>query len=673
MLVALAAALLLPLAIYVLITVSVNYRDDRRATERATLARAQAVASQVSSRLELVSQAMRILSTIRSIRERDWREAQARSRDITQLNPDWRDVSLIDLERGVSLFDLRTSEPQERVIDAASARMIARRSALRPVFSDVVGGVSMRGAIEADLAIGTAAKPRYLLQIRLDPSFVQRVLMASASPEGVSAVVDRRGLFIARSKAWPARLGTPATRYVRYAIAHGRSGFYRSTTWEKLATYTAFTTLADSGWSVHVAVPSTSIDRSQYGWRLSSLLAAAASIALALMLVFLIMRLIAVRRASEVRTQQAERLEAVGKLTGGIAHDFNNMLAIVIGSLDLAKRRLAKGDGDIIRYIDNAMDGAHRAADLTRRLLAFSRRQPLAPAVIDANALIMAMRDLLSQTLSGDIRVETVLADDLWPTFVDPGQLENAIVNLAINARDAMPDGGILTITTTNHSTHTTGVGDQIAFTVADTGSGMPAEVAARAFEPFFTTKEVGRGTGLGLSQIHGFATQSGGPASIATTMGKGTAITILLPRHQATGTDAQSSYVPRKDQTAPPGRPEDIILIVEDEEQVRRTNVEALRSLGYTVRHAADATEALNILTTQPGIKLLLTDIVMPGMNGRDLAARVGRSHPDMRILLVTGFEREHDELDENRILRKPFGVGELARRVRSELDRGA
>lgn len=202
---------------------------------------------------------------------------------------------------------------------------------------------------------------------------------------------------------------------------------------------------------------------------------------------------------------------------------------------------------------------------------------------------------------------------------------------------------------------------------VTDTGVGMAPDVAERAFEPFFTTKEVGQGTGLGLSQIHGFATQSGGDAIIESQLGIGTSVTILLPRYVGESVSAGERY---EDQTAPEGKPQEILLVVEDEERVRQTNVEALRSLGYTVRHAADAREALSILETQPGVRLMPTDIVMPGMNGRELAERVSRTHPEIRILLATGYERERVDSDEHRILHKPFGIGELARRVRRELD---
>ena len=529
---ALVAALLLPLSIYALITIGTSYRDDRRAVEVATLSRSQKIADAVDARLLNTAAMMRVLATVRSIRARNWQEAYERAREIAALDPDWRSVALIDLDRGLRLFDLREPAARPAPLNASVDRALADRSRTGPTFSGIVKGPTGSPELEAYLAIGAGRKPQYLLRVTLDPIMVQRILMRLAPRDGTSAVVDPRGLFIARTKAWPQRLGTPATVYLRRASAAGRSGFYKSITWEGFVSYTAFTTLPDGNWTTHVAVSSSLIDSPQYGWRLSSILAALASLALAALLVFLIIRLIATRQASELRTAQAERLEAVGQLAGGVAHDFNNMLAIVLGNLELSKRRLSNGNTDVTSYIDNAMDGAHRAADLTRRLLAFSRRQPLTPAPVDANALIDAMRELLRHTLAGNIQIETGLAADLWPTFVDSGQLENALVNLAVNARDAMPDGGMITISTANRPARDGAPTDRIEITVTDTGSGMPPAVAARAFEPFFTTKELGRGTGLGLSQIHSFATQSGGTATIDSIVGQGTSVTILLPRH---------------------------------------------------------------------------------------------------------------------------------------------
>lgn len=660
----LLAATILPLLIYALISIGLGFRDERRAAEAATIARAERISAAVDARLEAVAATMRALATIRALPERNWSEARARASEIARLDPDWRNVTLTETATDRTVLDLSGSGQAARPRGGAAQQ--AQLPNGRPTFSGVIRSASNKLGIEASLPILSGS---YLLRVELDPMLVQRILVASAPLEGVSAVVDRRGAFIARTKAWPARLGTPATRYVRDALGHGPSGIYPGVTYEGLENYTAFAASPRTGWSAHVAVSSALIDGPQQGWRAASILAGVSALALAFGLVVVILRLVSARRAADERARQAERLEAVGKLTGGVAHDFNNMLAIVIGSLDLARRRLASGNVDIVRHIDNAMDGAQRAADLTRRLLAFSRRQPLAPVAVDVNELVRSTGELLGGTLAANVEVRLDLSADVWPTFVDPGQLENALVNLAVNARDAMPDGGRLTISTRNEEDGPATRPGMVVLSVADTGTGMSPDTAARAFEPFFTTKEVGRGTGLGLSQIHGFAIQSGGDATIASEPGRGTKVNLLLPRYLGLERPALGAGG-RTDQTAPPGRPEEIVLVVEDEEQVRRTNVEALRSLGYTVRHASDASEALNILDTQPGIRLMLTDIVMPGMNGRDLAERVARSHPDIRVLLATGFERDRVEADEGRILRKPFNVGELARRVRRELD---
>ena len=663
--VVLLVATLTPLLIYALVSTGLGYRDDRRAIEAATLARAVRISDGVDARLESVEATMRALATIRSIGKRDWKEAHDRMAEIAALDPDWRDVKLADAATGRTLVELNARPASGRHSDEDGIPLSSVSSAGRPIFSGVSRGPDGTPELTGSMIVGSGPGTRYLLCVYLDPRLAQRVLLASAPTDGVSAVVDTAGLFIARSKAWSARVGKPATRYVREAIRNGKSGIYRGVTYEGLESYTAFTTSTRTGWSVHVAVSASALDAPQYGYRLAATLAGLTGLALAVALVVVILRLVGARRAADERTRHNERLEAVGKLTGGIAHDFNNMLAVVIGSLDLAQRRLAKGNTDILRNIDNAMDGAHRAAELTRRLLAFSRQQPLAPMAVDVNRLISSTSELLRQTLAANIRIDMQLSQELWPTFVDPGQLENALVNLAVNARDAMPEGGALTIATSNRAAPR----PMVVITVADTGTGMPADVAARAFEPFYTTKDVGQGTGLGLSQIHGFAMQSGGDVSIFSQLGQGTTVTLLLPRYEGE-VSRLGRADGRTDQLAPPGSTDEIVLVVEDEEAVRRMNVEALRSLGYTVRHAVDAKEALVLLETQPGIRLLLTDIVMPGMNGRKLAERVARAYPDIRILFVTGYEREEMDVDEARMLRKPFSISELARRVRQELD---
>jgi signal transduction histidine kinase/ActR/RegA family two-component response regulator len=389
-------------------------------------------------------------------------------------------------------------------------------------------------------------------------------------------------------------------------------------------------------------------------------------------------------RESEGRLLQVQKMEAVGKLTGGIAHDFNNMLAIIIGSLDMAERRLSHGDSAIMRFITSAMEGATRAALLTQRLLAFSRQQPLAPAVLDPNAMVAGMSELLRRTLGGQIKLETILAGGLWRCKADRNQLENAIVNLAVNARDAMPKGGSLTLETANAhlddayvGAHTeVTAGQYVAIAITDNGGGMTADIIARAFDPFFTTKPVGQGTGLGLSQVFGFVKQSGGHVKIYSEVGHGTTVKIYLPR--CFGAQEEAAEKPVGPIALPEGRADEIVLVVEDEDRVRRMSVDALRDLGYTVHHASGGAEALKVLATQQGIKLLFTDIVMPDMSGRQLADLAQARMPGLKVLYTTGYTRNavvHDgTLDPGvAFLAKPFTIALLAAKVRQVLDQPA
>ena len=386
------------------------------------------------------------------------------------------------------------------------------------------------------------------------------------------------------------------------------------------------------------------------------------------------------RRRAEDTLRQSQKMDAIGKLTGGVAHDFNNMLAIVIGSLDIALRRLATEPEKATACIENAQEGARRAAILTARLLAFSRQQPLEPESVDANKLAGGMSEMLRRTIGEDLRVEAVLAGGLWRTYADASQLENALLNLCVNARDAMPDGGRLTIETSNthldeayagqHAEVT--AGQYVLIAVTDTGTGMPPEVIERAFDPFYTTKGAGRGTGLGLSQVYGFVKQSGGHVKIYSEPGQGTTVKIYLPRFmgQASSSPVRGSTEPR-----PAGMVNEIILVVEDEAGVRHMSVDALRELGYTVIQAENAAQALQLLDLQPSVSLLFTDIVMPDMNGRRLADEALERRPDLKILFTTGYTRNavihNGTLDPGvAFLPKPFSLDALARKVRQVLD---
>jgi PAS domain S-box-containing protein len=392
---------------------------------------------------------------------------------------------------------------------------------------------------------------------------------------------------------------------------------------------------------------------------------------------------IAEREHAEEALRQSQKMEAVGQLTGGIAHDFNNLLTVIAGNIDIARRHVGEsGEGRVLRALGNAQIGAERAAVLTQRLLAFSRRQPLNPRPVDANKLVSGMGELLHRTLGETIEVETVLAARLWLIEADPNQLENAILNLAVNARDAMTDGGKLTIETANthldraYAARNAGVtaGQYVAICVSDIGSGMAADTLERAFEPFFTTKEVGKGTGLGLSMVYGFVKQSGGHLKIYSEEGEGTTVRIYLPRLVGEAAAAED----QPDEAVPEGSREETILVCEDDDDVRAYTVEVLRELGYRVLEAHDGPSALRLLERQEGnVDLLFTDVVLPsGMSGAVLAQEARARRPELRILFTTGYARNaivhHGRLDPGvELITKPFAYADLAARVRDMLDR--
>ncbi|MBO9715208.1 CHASE3 domain-containing protein [Sphingomonas sp.] len=389
------------------------------------------------------------------------------------------------------------------------------------------------------------------------------------------------------------------------------------------------------------------------------------------------------REAAEAQVRQMHKMETIGQLTGGIAHDFNNMLAIVIGSLDLAKRRLAKDRKRAEQSIDNALHGAERAAQLTQRLLAFSRQQPLAPGAVEMNRLVAGMSELLRRTIGETVRFEAVLAGGLWSAFIDANQLENALVNLCVNARDAMPQGGRLTIETANtyldeqysaaHNEVTPG--QYVMLSVTDTGTGMPPDVIERAFDPFYTTKPVGQGTGLGLSQVYGFVKQSGGHVKIYSEPGVGTTVKLYIPRHFGDPAAAVAAQAGSASAELPRAIEGEVVLVVEDEDRVRDLSVDTLQDLGYAVLQADGAAAALALLGEGGRVDLLFTDIVMPDMNGRLLADAARKARPALKVLYTTGYTRNaivhNGVLDHDvHFIAKPFTVAQLAAKVRSVLD---
>lgn len=394
-------------------------------------------------------------------------------------------------------------------------------------------------------------------------------------------------------------------------------------------------------------------------------------------------------REAEERLRQSQKMDAIGQLTGGVAHDFNNLLTVILGNADSAAERLSRAPAEAREFVDNIRRAGERAAELTHRLLAFGRRQPLDPRPTDVNKLIAGLESMLTRTLGAPVGVQFVRGDGLWTAVVDPGELENAILNLALNARDAMPNGGRLKIETANRvvnaAVDSTGTGqidiepgeidiepgEYVTVAVSDTGAGMAKEVAQKAFEPFFTTKETGKGSGLGLSMVYGFVRQSGGHARIHSAPGEGTTVRLYLRRSP----DAAGAETRRGRGLAIP-RGSERILVVEDDEQVRRHVVQSLRRLGYQVVDCADGRDGLQWLDDDTAFQLLLTDVVLPGsLSGRQVAEEALRRVPGLKVLYMSGYSADaivhHGRLDPGiDLLPKPFRLADLARKVRDLLD---
>ncbi len=392
---------------------------------------------------------------------------------------------------------------------------------------------------------------------------------------------------------------------------------------------------------------------------------------------FFIGRDVTDQRAAEAQLRHAQKMDAVGQLTGGVAHDFNNILTVITGTIGILQDAVADRPElvSIAKLID---DAAERGAQLTKHLLAFARKQPLQPREIDVNSLVVEAAKLLHPTLGEQIQIHPNLAPDAWSAMVDPHQLTTAVINLALNARDAMPDGGKLTLETRNvyldeayagmHSDVV--VGHYVMVAVSDTGTGIPPEHLEKVFDPFFTTKEVGKGTGLGLSMVFGFVKQSGGHLKIYSEVGHGTSVKVYLPR--ATGVQESATEAPSVPMIE---RGSETVLVVEDDPLVRRYVMTQVQSLGYTTLEAANATEALAVIDSHPDINLLFTDVIMPGpMNGRQLVDEAVRRRPNLKTLYTSGYTENailhHGRLDPGvLLLAKPYRKPELARMIRIAL----
>lgn len=644
-----AAALALPIVLLVVLQIVFALEREREDVERFALARAERVMALTDAQVQADQAVMRVLATAEMMERHDWPLAYARAREVAALNPHWRNVIIADRGANQDVLSLGRPYATEHVaLDPAliNHEAVAREGAGCPC-------LYLYQPIGAD--------GRYELIVAIAPDTLRDLLMRQLPDNSVAAIVDRQGEFIARSRQHEERFATPATEFVRTAITTGESsGVYEGVTYEGFRNHSAYVISPLTGWSAHVAVASALIDRPRTYSNIAIGVGLVLAIVLASGVIAWALRDIAQRRIAEQRMAQTQKLEAIGQLTGGVAHDFNNLLTVIIGGLNMLLKRIE--DPKQREIAEHMLDAAKRGDRLTKQLLAFSRGKRMELAPVDLHQLAPGMEELLRRSVGADVTIAFELADDARWVRSDANQLELAILNLVINARDAMPTGGRIIISTRTSDTRD----DFIELAVTDTGLGMPREVAERAMEPFFTTKPAGKGTGLGLAQVFGAARQSGGDVEIDSAPDRGTSIRLLLPRIDAPTTTKDADEAPTP--PAPRGNGQKV-LVVDDEAGVLSFVSQTLREAGFSVREAVDPGAALRILASEP-IDLLVTDFSMPAMTGLELAERARGDQHELRVLIISGWA-DAEALERSaarpRLLRKPFDERALLESVRA------
>jgi signal transduction histidine kinase/CheY-like chemotaxis protein len=667
-LIALGMAAMLPTLAFMAVGAFLLLRAESARVEADSLARSRVVMTLIDASLQGDAAALGVLASSIYFDNREWKEFYPRLARAAGANPHWATLVLYDAQRAEEILDLRRplTAPRPGPLVAGGDLSVLRHSTKM-----VVGEVQREPEplVFVFMPVMRDQQLAYVLAAGIRPQVYQDILLAQAPPGATSAVVDTHGRFIARTLDFQNRVGQPATRFVRDAIRTSTSGLYRGTTYEGIQNYTAFFSSPWSGWSAHIAIASSLID-TPTSW--SFIVAAAAAIGSAVLgatLVVLVLRDMAERRRNEDVLRQSQKMEAVGQLTGGIAHDFNNLLTAIVGNLDMIRTR-AVGQERIQRMATNALEAARRGAKLTSQLLAFSRTQRMQLQPVDLQQLLTGMNSLLAQSVGPTIEVRIALAADARTVLTDPNQLELAILNLAVNARDAMPDGGSLTFASTiavGPTMSSLANKPCVKLSITDTGAGMSEEVRTRATEPFFTTKPVGQGTGLGLSQVYGIVRESGGALDIVSSVNAGTTVHLYLAPVMNAATTLQP--LPQNE-TAIHGRApsEAAILVCDDDRQVRSFLVYSLQQAGYRVTETATGEAALNALRAA-SFDLLVLDFAMPHMNGAEVARCVHAVRPATRILMVSGYSDSAaiDAVMKNvQLLRKPFDVTELLAAVR-------
>ncbi|HYE27707.1 MAG TPA: ATP-binding protein, partial [Allosphingosinicella sp.] len=654
-------AVVLPVLIFLGLQLAFSARDERAAAELDARTMSERIIAEADATLQRTLAMLDAFAVGPAVATGDWAALHARLRRVQPAEQFWKTAQLTDLATGETIFDLR--QPYGAPVPDGGFAAPRRPSWPAKAFVGGMGGV--RPDCPCALVhrvLRRNGRPAFVLTIALDPSPFYRILDEHTGEGRVSAIVDRDGKFVARSLEHSHRVGTPATRYVRDAIAAAPAGIYKGRTYEGFENYTAFSTSPLSGWSSHIAFRPGLLDSPRWRSLAAVGLAALASLMLALTLVWFTLRQLAEGRRVQERLQEAQKMEALGHITGGIAHDFNNLMTPILGGLDMLSRE-PQLSARARRLVEGALGSARKAVKLTGQLLAFSRRQKMEMRPVALRRLFDELKPLLQQSAGSGIRIETEVADDALCVLTDANQLELAILNLVLNARDAMPDGGLVRISAGAEPPRGH-IERSVAIAVRDSGSGMPPEVVRRATQPFFTTKPPGSGTGLGLAQVYGTVEQSGGSLDIESEPGRGTTVILRLP-----GCDPAPAPVSpaTDDEKVCEARGERIVLC-DDDDEVRSFVARALDEAGYVVETVSDGRTAIEAVRHVPA-SLLLVDFAMHGLSGAEVIKAIRQFRPDLPVLLFTGYS-DTDALAEAgediAVLRKPCAVDALLTAVR-------
>ncbi|HKQ16236.1 MAG TPA: response regulator [Steroidobacteraceae bacterium] len=667
-LVALGVAAMLPTLVFAAVSVFYLLRAERERVTNATVEQSRIVMTLVDTQLQRHLAALDVLSSSIYFETRDWAEFHWRVQRLLAANRQWESIVLIDTQQRDEIFDLRRPFGARAPLAAEHERGLRQvLAAGRPLVGDIES--HEHPVVWLYVPARVDGKITHVIAISLKPQIFQDTLTAYAAAGTTGGIVDSDGDFVARTLDYNERVGTPATQYVRDAIRDGKGGLYSGTTYEGLKNYTAYYVSPSSGWSTHLAVASASIDTPTRLSFVAAGIAGLGALVLGAFLIVLVLRDIAERRRAEEMLRQSQKMEAIGQLTGGIAHDFNNLLTAVIGNLDMIRTR-ATGNDRLQRMADNALEAARKGAKLSSQLLAFSRSQRMNVGPVDLAQVLGGMSGLLAQSVGPSVRVDVRIDEDARFVMSDANQLELALLNLAVNARDAMPEGGTLAIKTRQVQDAERRL-PHVELAVTDTGVGMTDEVRSRAIEPFYTTKPTGQGTGLGLSQVYAVARESGGTLAIDSEPGRGTTVSIMLPAGSPpivrTESNAQQTTTVPGAQSSEQRR----VLVVDDDKLVRRFMSESLRSLQYHVTEAESGAQALATMERER-FDLLVVDFAMPGMNGAEAARTAQERQPGIKVLMVSGYADSaavEAALGTARQLRKPFDLAELGAAVAETL----